>query len=156
MDYYKLIARDLVKVSPGDYMKVKHASVFVLLALMLVPVVSFGADLRIVPSKINPNGKKSKMKVEILGLEDPKSVVPESITLNGIEPIKVRFTPRKVIARFYRQDVLATLGELQKGQEYELTVNFAIGNSPQPALSDTIKIVGKKKKSPTPAAPTGG
>lgn len=133
-------------------MKMRHTAFFVVLVLFFGAAFSSAADLRVRPHKINPNGKKSKMKAEILGLENPKAVNIESILLNGVEPLKVRVTPRKVIARFYRKEVLSTLGELEKGQEYVLTISYGIGNSPQPLLTDTIKIVGKKK---TPGPPAG-
>ncbi len=117
-----------------------------LCALMLLAVTALvqAAELRVRPHRLNPNGKRARMKAEIYQVE-PGTVNTESITMNGVAAIKTRVTPRKVIAFFYKKEVVATLGEVKKGQVHTITVEFNAGAQPS-SLTDEIKIVGKRRK----------
>src|SRR5919106_572399 len=92
-------------------------------AVLLLAVTAFlqAAELRIRPHRLNPNGKRPKMKAEIREL-DTSTVDTASITLNGIAPIKTKVTKKKVKAIFLKADVVATLGDVQKGQTHTLTL----------------------------------
>jgi hypothetical protein len=115
-------------------------------AVLLLALTAFlqAAELRIRPHRLNPNGKRSKMKAEIREV-DTSTVDSTSITLNGIAPIKTRVTKKKVKAFFLKADVVATLGDVQKGQTHTLTLLFNAGVQPN-SLTDEIVIVGKKSK----------
>jgi hypothetical protein len=114
-------------------------------AVLLLAVTAFlqAAELRIRPHRLNPNGKRSKMKAEIREV-DTSTVDTASITLNGIAPIKTKVTKKKVKAIFLKADVVATLGDVQKGQTHTLTLSFNASAQPN-SLTDEIVIVGKKK-----------
>jgi hypothetical protein len=86
------------------------------------------------------------MKAEIW-TTDTKAVDTSNITLNGVPAIRTRVTPVKVIAFFSKKDVLTTLGDVQKGQTYSLSLSFSQSSQPS-TLTDEIKIVGRKKGKP--------
>lgn len=117
------------------------------LLLLSFTFASQAAEIQIKPERLNPNGKKPRMKVVIRDV-DPESVSTDSITLNGLTPIKTKVNPNKVTAFFYKNDVVATLGDVQKGQVVSLDVAFSIGNAPATHLTDEVKIVGKKATIP--------
>lgn len=105
------------------------------------------AEIRIKPERLNPNGKRPRMKVVILDV-DPEAVDTSSITLNGLEPIKTKVNPNKVTAFFSKKDVVASLGDVEKGQIVTLNVSFSVGDSPATVLTDEVKIVGKVRNTP--------
>jgi hypothetical protein len=115
----------------------------IVLLLFLSAIVQ-AVEVRVRPHRLNPNGKKPRMKVEIRDV-DTSAVDLASITLNGISPIKTRGTPKKVIAFYYKSDVIATLGEIKKGDVHVLNISFNVGLEAS-NLTDEITIVGKKKK----------
>lgn len=117
------------------------------LVILGATLIAQAAEVRILPHKLNPNGKRARMKVEILEV-DTQSVDTSSITLNGIAALKTRVNPHKVVAFFSKKDVIGTLGEVAKGQVHTLSVSFVVGDAASATvLTDDIKIVGKKKKS---------
>ncbi|MCI0411307.1 hypothetical protein L0222_00745 [bacterium] len=120
----------------------------VLSALVLLTVTAFlqAAELRIRPHRLNPNGKRARMKAVILEV-DTSTVDTASITLNGIAPIRTHVTDKKVKAFFLKKDVVATLGDVEKGQTHTLTLSFNAAAQPN-NLTDDIIIVGKKKSKP--------
>jgi hypothetical protein len=122
--------------------------IVVLSAFALLALTAFlqAAELRIRPHRLNPNGKRPKMKAAILEV-DTSTVDTASITLNGIAPIRTKVTKKKVKAIFLKADVVATLGDVQKGQRHTLTLSFNAGAQPN-SLTDDIVIVGKKKNKP--------
>ena len=121
----------------------KRVLIFSTLVLLLVTALLQADELRIRPHRLNPNGKRAVMKAE-LWTENTKAVDREHMTLNGISSIRTRVTPVKVIAFFSKKDVVDTLGAVQKGQTYTLTLSFSQSSQPS-TLSGEIKIVGKKK-----------
>jgi hypothetical protein len=119
--------------------------IVLLSAILLLSVSAFlqAAEFRIRPHRLNPNGKRAKMKAEIREV-DTSTVDTASITLNGLVPIKTKVTKKKVKAFFLKTDIVATLGDVQKGQTHTLTLSFNAGAQPS-SLTDDIVIVGKKK-----------
>jgi hypothetical protein len=126
----------------------KRILVLTTLVLLLISALSYSDELRIRPHRLNPNGKRAVMKAEIL-TENTKSVNTANITLNGVSALRTHVTPKKVIAFFSKKDVLATLGEVQKGQTYTLSLSFSQNSQPS-TLTGEIKIVGKKKNGKKP------
>jgi hypothetical protein len=120
---------------------------------LMISAISKADELKIRPHQLNPNGKRAVMKAE-LWTSDTKAVDTSNITLNGVAPIRTRVTPVKVIAFFSKADVLATLGQVQQGQTYTLSLSFSQNNSPAFMTAD-IKIVGKTSKKNQPQHPTG-
>ena len=116
------------------------------IALLAVTAFLQAAELRIRPHRLNPNGKRARMKAEIREV-DTSTVDTASITLNGIAPIRTHVTDKKVKAFFLKKDVLATLGDVQKGQTHTLSLSFNAGAQAN-SLTDDIIIVGKKKTKP--------
>ncbi len=114
--------------------------------LVLFAMTAFlqAAEVRIRPHRLNPNGKRAHMKAVILEV-DPSTVDTSSITLNGVAPLRTHVTKKKVKAFFLKRDVVATLGDVQKGQTHTLTLSFNAAAQPN-SLTDDIVIVGKKKK----------
>ena len=128
----------------------KRILIFSTLILLFISVLSYAdTTIKILPHRVNPNGPKAVMKAEIW-TTDTKSVDTSNITLNGVAAIRTRVTPVKVIAFFRKADVLATLGPVQKGQKYTLSLSFAAGEQPTSMTGD-VTIVGK---SPTKGNPT--
>ena len=122
----------------------KRIPVLTTLVLMLISTLSFSDELRIRPHRLNPNGKRAVMKAEIR-TENTKAVDTANMTLNGVAAIRTHVTPKKIIAFFPKKEVIATLGDVKKGQTYTLSLAFS-QNSQATTLTDEIKIVGKKKK----------
>jgi len=114
------------------------------LVLILIAAISQADQLKIRPHRLNPNGKKAVMKAE-LWTSDTKAVDTSNIALNGVAAIRTRVTPVKVIAFFSKADVLATLGQVQKGQTYTLFLAFNQNAAPSSMTGD-ITIVGKSAK----------
>jgi len=129
-------------------------NIFAVLVLLFITTLSYSDELKIRPHRLNPNGKRAVMKAE-LWTENTESVNRENMTLNGVAALRTRVTPKKVIAFFSKKDVVATLGDVQKGQTYTLSLSFSQNNQPS-TLTDEIKIVGKAKNSHAnhPTAPT--
>jgi hypothetical protein len=121
----------------------KRILILTTLVLLYLSTLSYSDELRIRPHRLNPNGKRAVMKAEIK-TENPKSVDTTNMTLNGVSALRTHVTPKKVIAFFSKKDVVATLGEVQKGQTYTLSLSFSQNAQPS-TLTDEIKIVGKKK-----------
>ena len=115
--------------------------IFSTLILLFVSGLSFADTVKILPHRLNPNGPKAVMKAEIR-TTDTKSVDTSNITLNGVAAIRTRVTPKKVIAFFKKTDVLGTLGQVQKGQKYTLSLSYSANNQPTSATGE-ITIVGK-------------
>ena len=123
---------------------IKRTVVLSVLVLFAVTAFLQAAEVRINPHRLNPNGKRAHMKATILEV-DPSTVDTASITLNGVAPLRTHVTKKKVKAFFLKQDVVATLGAIEKGQTHTLTLSFNASAQPN-TLTDDIVIVGKKKK----------
>lgn len=111
--------------------------------LLAFAMLAQAAELRIKPERLNPNGKRARMKAEILDV-DGKAVDLSGITLNGIAPLKTRAAAKKVIAFFSKKEVIATLGEVNKGDVVSLSLSFTAGEAAT-TLTDEVRIVGTKK-----------
>ena len=113
--------------------------------LLALGMIAQAAEIRILPNKLNPNGNKARMKAEIRDV-DGKSVELSGITLNGVAPLKTRAAAKKVIAFFPKSDVIATLGDVKKGDVVTLSLSFTEGQNVTPTvLTDEVTITGKKK-----------
>jgi hypothetical protein len=130
---------------------------FLTVTFLSIALIAQAVEIKVKPERLNPNGKRARMKVVILDVEDTSAINTSSITLNGLAPIKTKVNPKKVTAFFSKSDVVASLGDVQKGQTATLQLSFSVGNAPAQTLTDDVKIVGKKKSKPVqpnvPASP---
>ena len=129
----------------------KH--VLTVFALLLLGAVCYGeATVRVLPHRWSLNThSKGRVKAEILNV-DPSSIDASTILMNGVAPIRTRTANKKLIAFFYKKDVLATLGALQPGQVVTITVTFGSTSGPATFTDDVHIVKGKKSNK----APTGG
>jgi hypothetical protein len=129
----------------------KH--VLTIFAFLLLAAVCHAqsATVRVLPHRWSLNThSKGRVKAEILNI-DPSSIDASTILMDGIAPIRTRATDKKMLAFFYKKDVLATLGTLQPGQTVTITVTFGSTKGPASFTDDVHIVKGKKSnKAPTP------
>jgi len=124
----------------------------VFLLLLLAAVCHADTTVRVLPHRWSMNThSKGRVKAEILGI-DPSSIDASTILMNGVAPIRTHSANKRLVAFFYKKDVLATLGTVQSGQTVSITVTFGSTNGPA-TFTDDVHIVKGKKSSKNP---TGG